>query len=259
MSERVAVRTVTVGQVDGRDLQADLYRPTEPNGAAVLLVHGGSFVNGDRTQLRGYGIALGRLGFTCLACEYRLAGEAKWPAQISDVLTALTYLHDQAAALGVDRGRIAVSGNSAGGCLALLAGGVSTVPVAAVVAFYAPADFLGPDARAKGSPEGMAFLLGPDVSEARVASMSPLSYAGPLFPPTLLITGNRDDLVHWRESLTMYLALTEAGAPAEIHIFDGLPHAFDLLPDYGRQCAALVGLFLDRHVVDPRRLDPAAE
>jgi acetyl esterase/lipase len=254
MSDRVVVETVTVGTVGGRELRADLYRPAAPNGAAVLLIHGGGFVGGDRGQLRGYGIALGRVGYTCLACEYRLAGEAKWPAQIDDVQTALAYLHTQAAALGVDPDKIAVSGNSAGGCLALLAAGSGEWPTAAAIAFYAPVDFLGEDARAKGAPEAMTFLLGDDVSETRLASMSPVSHAGPRFPPTLLLTGNRDELVHWGESLKMYRALTDAGARAEIHIFDGAPHAFDLLPDFGRQCAGLLALFLDSHVTDPRTL-----
>jgi acetyl esterase/lipase len=249
MSERVAVETVTVGQGGGRALCADLYRPPAPNGAAVLLIHGGSFSHGDRSQLRGYGIALGRAGFTCLACEYRLADEAKWPAQIDDVHTCLGYLHDQAVSLGLDGDKIAVSGNSAGGCLALLAAGLGLWPVAAAVAIYAPVDFLGEDARAKGAPEGMKYLLGDDVSEARLASMSPISHVAAHFAPTLLLTGNRDDVVHWGESLRMYQALIDRGAAAEVHIFEGVPHAFDLQPEYGRQCASLMTLFLDRHVV----------
>jgi acetyl esterase/lipase len=254
VSERVELESVIVGRGGVRDLRADLYRPPAPNGAGVLLIHGGGFVRGDRDQLRGYGIALGRVGYTCLACEYRLAGEAKWPAQIDDVHTALAYLHDQAPSLGVDPSKIAVSGNSSGGCLALLAAASGESPVAAAVAFYAPVDFLGEDARAKGAPQAMTFLLGDDRSDARLASMSPLSYAGPRFPPTMLVTGNRDELVHWGESLKMYRALIDAGAPTEIHIFDGAPHAFDLLPDFGRQCAGLLTLFLDSHVAAPRPL-----
>ena len=58
----------------------------------VLLIHGGSYQRGDRTQLRGYGIALGRAGYTCLACEYRLASESQWPAQIDDVQAVPTLV-----------------------------------------------------------------------------------------------------------------------------------------------------------------------
>jgi acetyl esterase/lipase len=255
MSDRVEVASVTVGSGGDRALVVDLYRPPSPNGAGVLLVHGGGFSQGDRRQLRGYGIALGRVGYTCLACEYRLAGEATWPAQLDDVHVALEHLHAAASSLGIDADKIVVSGNSAGGCLALLAAGLGTWPVAAAIAFYAPVDFLGVDARAKGAPGAMTFLLGDDVSEARLKAMSPMTYVSSRFPPTLLLTGNRDELVDAGESIRLYQALLDAGAPAELHVFDGAPHAFDLLPDYGRQCASLLTLFLDSHVLNPRKLE----
>lgn len=255
MSDRVEVESVTVGSPGGRELIADLYRPPSPNGAGVLLIHGGGFSQGDRRQLRGYGIALGRVGYCCLACEYRLAGEARWPAQIDDVHVALDYLQGAAASLGIDPGKVVVSGNSAGGCLALLAAGQEKSPVAAAIAFYAPVDFLGEDARSKGAPEGMAFLLGDDVSESRLKAMSPMTYVTAHFPPTLLLTGNHDDLVDWGESVSFYQALLAAGAQAELHVFDGAPHAFDLLPEFGRQCASLLTLFLDTHVLSPRKLE----
>src|SRR5579864_4270254 len=86
---RVSVETIDVGLGGDRFLKADLYRPPEPNGAGIVLVHGGSFIQGDRSQLRGYGIQMGRLGYTSLACEYRLAPDHKWPAQLDDVHTAL--------------------------------------------------------------------------------------------------------------------------------------------------------------------------
>ena len=63
---------------------------------------------------RGYAIALGRAGYTSLACEYRLAGEALWPAAIDDVHTAFEYFHAEAKSLGLNASKLAVSGNSAG-------------------------------------------------------------------------------------------------------------------------------------------------
>lgn len=247
MVGRVQIETVTVGRGGERDLLADLYRPPEPNGSGVVLIHGGSYQRGDRTQLRGYAIALGRAGYTCLACEYRLADEALWPAQLDDVHTALAYFHARAAALGLDPTRVAVAGNSAGGQLALLAAVRAEWPIAAVAALYAAVDFLGDDARAKGAPEAMKYLLGPDVSEARLAAMSPLHHVRVEFPPTLLATGNHDEMIHWGESLRMFQALTDAGVASELHVFDGAGHAFDLSPDLGRQCAGLLVTFFDRH------------
>jgi acetyl esterase/lipase len=249
MSDRVEVETLNVGQGGGRDLLADLYRPPSPNGCGVLLIYGGGFVEGDRRQLAGYGIALGRAGYTSLACEYRLAGEALWPAALEDVHTAFKYFHGEAKSLGLSPTKLSVSGNSAGGCLSLLLAGTSPLPVAAAIAFYAPTDFLGEDARAHGSPEGMKYLLGDDVSEGRLRAMSPIHYVGPNFPPTLLLTGNRDARVGWQESVTMCESLSTVGSRCELHVFDGLEHAFDLAPEYGRLSAALMTRFLDSHVL----------
>jgi acetyl esterase/lipase len=216
----------------------------------VLLVHGGAWIQGDRTQLRGYGILLGRIGYTCLACEYRLAPGAHWPAQIDDVNTALTYLHAQAPALGVDPAKIAVSGNSAGGHLALMAAAQRVAPVAAVVAFYAPTDFVA--GMARGAAPVMELVFGGQPSEDQLASASPITFADASFPPAMLITGNGDELVSWHDSDDMYHRLRAAGVKAELHVFEGLPHAFDRVPDFGRHCANLIALFLDRHVRDPR-------
>jgi acetyl esterase/lipase len=249
MSDRVEVETVVAGQGGGRDLLADLYRPPNPNGCGVLLIYGGGFVEGDRRQLAGYAIALGRAGYTSLACEYRLAGEALWPAAIEDVHTAFGFFHGEAKSLGLSASRLAVSGNSAGGCLSLLVAGTSPLPVAASIAFYAPMDFLSDDARSKGSPRSMRYLLGDDVSEDRLRAMSPINFVGANFPPTLLLTGNRDARVEWKESVFMCERLNEAGSRCELHVFDGLEHAFDLAPEYGRLSASLMTRFLDSHVL----------
>jgi acetyl esterase/lipase len=249
MSDRVEVETLKVGQGGGRDLLADLYRPPNPNGCGVLLIYGGGFVEGDRGQLHGYGIALGRAGYTSLACEYRLAGEALWPAALDDAQTAFNYFHGEAKSLGLDHSKLATSGNSAGGALSLLLAGTSPLHVAASIAFYAPVDFFGDDARAHGAPNGLRYLLGDDVSEERLRAMSAINYVGPNFPPTLLLTGNRDARVGWRESVRMAEALNAAGSRCELHVFDGLEHAFDIAPAYGRLSVSLMTQFLDTHVL----------
>ena len=254
MSDRVQVETVEVGRAGDRALQADLYRPPAPNGAGVLLVHGGSWINGDRTQLRGYGILLGRIGYTCLACEYRLAPGGRWPAQIDDVNVALRYLHEHAEELGVDPAKIAVSGNSAGGHLALMAAAQPVAPIAAVIAFYPPTDLVAGVAR--GGDALMSVVFAEPSDDALVAA-SPITYAGADFPPTMLVTGNQDEVVSWHDSDDMYHRLRAARAKVELHVFEGLPHAFDRLPDFGRHCANLIALFLDRHVREPRVIDAA--
>jgi dipeptidyl aminopeptidase/acylaminoacyl peptidase len=83
--------------------------------------------------------------------------------------------------------------------------------------------------------------------DAILTEVSPITYASASFPPTMLISGNNDDIVNVESGVLMYRALIDAGAKAEMHIFEGQPHAFDRDPIYGRQTAALMKIFLDRH------------
>jgi acetyl esterase/lipase len=275
---RVSVEQgVVVGTGGGRELKADVYAPPAgtSNGAGVLLVHGGGWRSGDRSQLRGYGILLGRIGYTCVACEYRLAGAlpdasgATWPAQIHDVKAALRWMRANSGRLGIDPAKIAVSGNSAGGHLSLMLAGTQDVEeyegeggnagagtgVAACIAFYGPALLGRPGAALS---DVVRTLLGGDPTDAQTAAASPITHVSASWPPTMLITGNRDELVPDESSFYMYRALVDAGAKAELHVYEGAPHAFDALPDFGRQCASIMALFLDRHVVRPRAVTVAA-
>lgn len=253
---------VVFGTGGGRELRCDIFTPPgEPrNAPAVLLIHGGGWSGGDRSQLRGYGILLGRQGFVCVASEYRLSGEAHWPAQIHDVKAALRWVRANSTRLGIDPSRIAISGNSAGGHLVLIAGGTANVAefegeggnpgldtsVAAVLSFYPPTDFGSPDKLSTA----VAALMGPKPSAEAVSGASPVTWAKRDFPPTAFFHGTKDDLVAVNDSLKMYRKLIEAGASAELHIYADQPHAFDSAPAFGRQCADIMALFLKRYVVE---------
>jgi acetyl esterase/lipase len=249
---------VVFGTGGGRELRCDVFRPPQPlpDRKAVLLLHGGGWARGDRSQLRGYGIQLGRLGYLCVASEYRLSGEAKWPAQIHDVKACLRFMRSESQALGIDPQSIAVSGNSAGGHLALMAAATPDLPefegeggnpgagtaVQACVAFYAPTLLL---ARSEDRVPGL-FAAGANEDVVRAAS--PLHYAAkPGFPPTLLLHGNQDALVPVQASLEMYRVLRESGARAELHVFSDAPHGFDAGRGLGRASAQIIHLFLERH------------
>ena len=265
---RVTVNEAVVfGTGGAQELRCDVYVPPQPvpPAPALLLIHGGSWAHGDRSQLRGYGIQLARRGFVCVACDYRLSGEAQWPAPLHDVKAALRWMRAHSPELGIDPDRICVSGNSAGGHLALMLAGTADRPefegeggcpgagtgVAAVVAFYAPTIL-----RLDGDiSDSVRMLMGHEADVAALRAASPATYVHADYPPTLLITGNADELVPHESSIYIYRRLRKLGAPAELHTYNGAPHAFDTIPEFGRQCVDLMALFLDRHVVRPR---PAA-
>lgn len=260
---------VVFGEAEGRPLHCDVYRPPHADGPApaVLLLHGGGWRQGDRSQLRGYGVLLGREGYVCVASEYRLAPAAVWPAQIHDVKAAIRWMRANADELGIDPDRIAVSGNSAGGHLALLAAGTPDVDdfegtsgtpgvpttVAAVIAIYPPTLLPRVPSSIWDDPDD--YHADPDGDRA-AAQASPVNHAEPGFPPTLLIHGAEDELVPVRASFAMYERLRDAGVPVDLHVYADQPHGFDAAPRIGRMCAAEMLLFLDRYV--GRRADQPA-
>jgi acetyl esterase/lipase len=264
LSGKVTIENdVVFGTTGSRDLKGDIFHP--PNEGdhrpGVLIIHGGAWQSGDRNQLRYYGIQLARYGFVGMACEYRLSGEAIWPAQIYDVKAALRWMRANANRLGVDEEKICVTGNSAGAHLALMLGcdteafegeggnmNVSS-KCAAISAIYPPTR-LGFN---KNDVENK--LFGEDGNDEVAAQASPINYANNGFPPTILIHGNADQVVPNSESFNMYQALNKAGVGVELHVFDGAPHAFDRLAEFAKPCVQLITLFFDRKVVNPRSVE----
>jgi len=215
----------------------DLHLPTQGTGPfpVIVQIHGGAFAGGDKAdgQLTPVLAALGR-GYAVVAINYRLSGEARFPAQIQDVKAAIRWIRANAARLGLDPSRIAVWGNSAGGHLAALAGtsgGVAALEdlslgnadlssrVQAVVDWYGPIDFLQmdpqfrasglghPDHSAAESPEGR--LLGGALADVpdRVAAANPETYVTADDPPFLVQHGTADPLVPTQQSVHFAAAL----------------------------------------------------
>jgi len=169
--------------------------------------------------------------------------------------------------LGINPSRIAIEGHSAGAHLALLAAGTPGLPafegdggnpgvatdIAAVVAVYPPVRFhLGND-RASGSTPATA-LMGEAATMEDARAAGPIEYAAANFPPTLLLHGSADKVVPPTASLRMYEALSQAGAPVEIHMYANLPHGFARLPSMLGLVQDEIANFLDRHIVDPGRV-----
>jgi len=261
---RVSIQEgIVIGEGGGRSLEADILLPPleEKNRPAVLFIHGGGWIEGDRSQLRGYGILLARLGFVCMCNSYRLSNESIWPAQVQDVNCAIRYLRANATDLGLDPNRIGVSGNSAGGHLSLMAaatnydqifegvGGSNEVSseIKAVCAIYPPTtirqlEMLNPLENA------FLMLMGKEAKKEDFDKASPLNYVTEDYPPCMLIHGSADSVVRLKDSTKFYEKLIEFNRPASLHIFSEEEHAFDGEPDYGRAIADLQALFFKKYL-----------
>ena len=245
-------KDVVYGPGGGRDLLCDVYRPDAAvsNRTAVLQLHGGGFRGGSKEGAR-VALRLAGLGYTGIAAQYRLTAEAKWPAQLDDVQTALGWIKRQADALDVDADKVVILGHSAGAIMALCSAARLQGQVAACVAFY-------PAAEQSRSPDGaLPEPLAADADQRTIESLNPIGQVAAGFPPTLLLHGAADTTFAPSNSLRLFDALTSVGAPAELHVFEGLAHVFDNHAEFAELSSLMIDLFLDRHVVNPRTYSQA--
>lgn len=247
-------------------LRADLYLPAGagPRVPVVIWIHGGGWRFGSRRVAPDLSRFFARRGFAMAAIDYRSSARARFPAQIEDVKTAIRWLRSQAAEYGLDGQRIGLLGASAGGHLAALAAlsppGTFEPPgapyaahaggVQAVVAGYAPSDFLQMDAHRPPAgtisadpetlrlPRGVTRAAQPDSFESlllgapiescpdRVRQANPLAYAGADAPPFLLLHGGSDTTVPLHQSEILFDALAAHGTDVTLCVIDGLGHGF---------------------------------
>lgn len=221
----------------------DIYLPLEGEGPFPLLihVHGGGFAFGDKRDdhMNAYLKAL-HWGWAAASIEYRLSGEAAFPAAVLDCRSAVRFLRANAWKYGLDTNRFAAIDGSAGGNLAAMLG--MNVPngafpgedpdgeyaaepfVRAAVAQFGPMDFRTMDEQARRngvsnvdhdepfSPESR--YLGcpiPDAPAELCAAASPATYAGPDMCPMYVQHGTHDRLVPFEQSVEFVQALRAKG------------------------------------------------
>jgi acetyl esterase/lipase len=257
----VAVTTETFARPGGQELDLDFYAPPAAADAArphpcLVVIHGGGWDGGDRTQLAIWNRRWAARGYAVAAISYRLAPRWIWPAQRDDVVAALTWLKANALRLGIDPGRFVLLGRSAGGQLATAVGyGLADPAIRGVIALYAPHDM--PFAWSVSRPDDALnsirlfrqYFGGAPDNPARRALYE--SASGQLLaradsPPTLLIHGEPDTLAWSRHSERLAGRLGELGVR---HYYLRLPwatHGFDFNPDGpgGQLADFAIGRFL---------------
>jgi acetyl esterase/lipase len=256
----------------------DLYIPTTGSGPfpLVIMIHGGAFMFGDKTD--GGGLAGGdqvlSAGYALASINYRLSGEAKYPAQIQDAKAAVRFLRANAKKYNLNPDKFAAWGASAGGNLASLLGttcGVATLEgaglgnadqsscVQAVVDWFGPIDFLKMDEQFSGtgcpanhndasSPESQ--LVGAPIQTVAdlVKTTNPTNYITEKTPSFLIQNGSADCNVPPIQSKNFVAALTAViGADKVTYTpIDGAGHGGSQFST--AENLALVVKFLDKYL-----------
>jgi acetyl esterase len=255
--------------VDGEQLGADVYLPAEggKDRPAVLIVHGGGWVSGDKAWFAEQGNQLAAAGYVAVSVNYRLAPAHPYPAAVDDVRAAVKWLRKrkQVKAYGIDRDRIGALGGSAGGHLVGMLGTLGDgslekgARVAAVVEWSGPMD-LTPLAAAFDTgtpPDGLvAPFLGctqGDCPAERAAEASPFTHVDDSDSPMLLVNSDAE-LVPLALVQPMVDALEDAGVEHELLVLAGNRHSRAFSADVMDDTLA----FFDDHLVQRDR-DKRAE
>jgi acetyl esterase/lipase len=215
---------------------------------ALLWIHGGGYVIGSAEQddLTVKAI-VSEIGCAAVSVDYRLAPETTHPGPVEDCYVALTWLHAHAGELGVDVGRIAIGGASAGGGLAaglgLLNRDRGEVPLAfqllispmlddRTVTHSDPHPHTGEFMWTHDSNHfGWSSLLGQELGGEGVPPYAAAARAEDLagLPPTYISVGALD--LFLEEDMEYARRLIRAGVPTELHVYPGAYHGFSMVPD----------------------------
>jgi acetyl esterase/lipase len=236
----------------------DIYYPSNAGKnekfPAVLMIHGGGWVGGDKSAKREKEIGrfLSSNGYVCASINYTIADKnPTFPLNIRQCKSAVKYLRVNAEKLQIDPDHIGVTGGSAGGHLALMvaytaddeyfkpAGFYPSVSdrVQAVVDMYGPTDLLTREKTdSTGKPAGVlnngsaVKYIGftRDQRADLWEKASPVNYITPDDPPTLILHGLRDTTVDYHQSTELDSLLGLAGKTHEIILLENTGHTFTL-------------------------------
>jgi acetyl esterase len=238
------------------DVPVRVYRPkrTAQTGATgatptgspgVVMIHGGGFVIGSVETEHGGAAAMAiDTGAVVVSVDYRLAPEHPYPAGLHDCYAALSYLHAEADALGVDPERVALAGASAGGGLAAATALLARDRGGPAVCFQL---LQIPELDDRLETGSMQTFVDSPLWNRPLAEQSWQAYLGPLYgaadvpayaaparaadlsglPPAYISTAENDPLRD--EGITYALRLLQAGVSVELHQFPGTFHGSALV------------------------------
>jgi len=240
-------RNLVYCEQGSRKLLLDVFAPKQQAQArtAFIMIHGGGWRTGNRTQHYPLVQALAARGYVCFTPEYRLSTEALFPTAIYDLKAAVRWVKANAATYGIDTAKIVIGGFSAGGELAAFMGVTGNMPlfegagcnngfntkVNAIVDIDGTLSFTHPESGEGDDSKSTSaatywFGYGKKENKGLWDAASPLTYVGSQTPPTLFLSSS---VVHMHAGRADFIkVLNEYGIYSEVHGFDDAPHSFPL-------------------------------
>jgi len=249
----------------GSKLRICVMKPeqSQKNVPGVLWLHGGGYAIGA-AEMAGLTIPaklMQQSGCVIVSPDYRLSVESPYPAALEDAYAALVWMKEHASELGIDDTHLIVGGESAGGGLAaalcLYARDKKEVSISFQMPLYpmlddrmetqSAVDNDAPVWHSKANRAAWKLYLGPLYETDKVPP-----YASPAratdyteLPPAVSFVGSiepfRDETIAYFENLR------NAGIPADLKIYDGCYHSFDILKPNSDASRAAISFVLDRY------------
>ena len=257
----VSCVTDLIAKYPEHDVSIVVYAPDKPGVyPAILDIHGGGWkdrqVEADRPMME----RLATHGFVTAIVSYRLSGEAKYPAALSDGKSAVRFLRANAAKYKIDPARIGVMGGSAGGHLSGLLAMTSGLPafegdgpnkdqssaVQACIVMAATQDLVAAN-QAKTSDGAIAFFGAACAENPELYKQaSPITHVRAGVPPTIFIEGQKDTLKIGRAE--MQDKLRALGIETELHTLKDAPHPFWMSQPWLDETVEIAAAFFKKHL-----------
>ena len=256
-----SIPNVTYQTANGWDGKLDIYVPRGGDGPhpAVIYFHGGAHVFGSKEASFLTLLPYLEKGWAVVNVEYRLAPMAHAPAAVEDCLCAVRWVIQNGEEHGIDTSRLVLTGNSAGGHLALAAGMIPSstgldrqcpgapIEVAGIVNWYGITDVLE---RLEGphSKPGTVQWFGSNPNRRELAQfISPITYVRDGLPPTITIHGDSDPRIPHTQAVRLHEGLERAGVPNRLITIPGGGHGGFKHDEMVRSYTA-IWEFLGKHV-----------
>jgi acetyl esterase/lipase len=273
---------VIYGMYSGLALVMDVYHPAQPNGYAVVFVHGGHWRmspevgavpfkdGGNIVQLVQFIKPMISAGYTVFVPEYRMAPRFLPPAEVEDIQRAVRFIRFNAKKYGIDPDHIGGAGFSSGAHIISMVGlldgkptsddlspaGQVSARIQAVVSGATPANLVETAAVIEDDAFTSGFIgdqVGTTVSPnsplyKRLMDASPITHVAPGAPPFFLIHADKDTEVPIKIEQEFQQALEKAGVPVKMVVVPDSDHEATFVGDHANVFVPAMIQFLDQNL-----------